>query len=70
MRQIRIGALLALSIAAYAQVQTPEMTKILTTASQSLAAMQFDTNSPVTVKGPRVHAGMAARDKRNGGDRG
>ena len=76
MRQISIGALLALSIPAYAQVQTPEMDKILTTASQSLAAMQFDSNSPVTVKGrvstvvwPQGTSGMVVIEADQGGEK-
>jgi len=52
----KIGASLALAFSvtvftAYSQVATPEMDKILTNAAQSLAAMQFDSNAPVTIRG-------------------
>jgi hypothetical protein len=36
---------------AFAQVPTPEMDKLLTTAAQQLAGMPFDTNAPVTIHG-------------------
>ena len=34
-----------------AQVPTPEMDKLLSSAAQSLSEMQFDSNAPVTVRG-------------------
>jgi hypothetical protein len=51
-----MGASLALAcsvtvLTAYSQVATPEMNKILTNAAQSLAALQFDSNAPVTIRG-------------------
>jgi hypothetical protein len=48
--RLALASSLSLSIAS-AQVPTPEMDKLLSTAAQSLSEMQFDTNAPVTVRG-------------------
>jgi hypothetical protein len=71
-----IGALLALSIPAYSQTQTPEMGKILTSAAQSLAAMQFDASLPVTIRGrvsilvwPQGTNGMVVIETDQGGEK-
>jgi|SRR5215471_7182530 len=54
MRQATARLALATSISlsiAFAQVPTPEQNKLLSSAAQSLAEMQFDTNAPVTIHG-------------------
>src|SRR5579862_4576986 len=54
MRRITAGLVLAFSAIVFTapgQVATPEMNKILTSAAQSLAAMQFDSSAPITVRG-------------------
>jgi len=76
MRHMFVSALLALSISAYSQVQTPEMDQILTSASRSLAAMQFDANSPITIRGrvsilvwPEGTSGMVVIEASQGGEK-
>ncbi len=51
MRKTLASLLLVLTIPAFSQVPTPELNKILTNAAQSLTAMRFDANAPVTIRG-------------------
>ena len=52
MRKIAAGLALAFSatvLTSHGQIALPEMNKILSNAAQSLTAMQFDPNAPVTI---------------------
>jgi hypothetical protein len=76
MRKTLASLMLVLSIPALSQVPTPEMDKILSNAAQSLAAMQFDSNAPVTVRGrvstlvwPPGSSGMLILEATLGGEK-
>jgi hypothetical protein len=75
MRQMCVGAVLALSLTASCQIQTLE-TKALSNTSQILAAMQFDANLPVTIRGrvstlvwPEGTSGMVVIEADEGGEK-
>src|SRR5215472_7927235 len=79
MRQSAVSLVLAVSICsipAVGQVPTPEMNQILSDAAQSLAAMPFDQNASVTVRGhvailvwPEGSSGMVIIEASQGGEK-
>jgi hypothetical protein len=76
MRKTLASLVLVLSIPAFSQIQTPEMTKILTNAAQSLAGMPFDADARVTVAGristlvwPQGTTGMLVLEASQGGEK-
>lgn len=79
MRKIAASLSLAFSVTVFTshgQVALPEMNKILSDAAQSLTAMQFDPNAPVTIRGrvstlvwPEKSNGMALIEADQSGKR-
>ena len=76
MTKLTLPLILTLTLAANAQVQTPEMDKLLTTAAQSLTTMPFESAAPITIRGrvstlvwPQGTSGMVIVEALAGGEK-
>lgn len=79
MKRIAASFVLAIPMSvvpAVSQVATPQMNQIFSGAARSLAAMQFDANAPITVRGrvatlvwPEKSSGMIIIETSQGGEK-